>query len=156
MMVVISAARAHTRYLVLQSFLALPTPSTPLLTVLNRLPSLFALSNIINPRSIDALSFVESNSWGEAYLTSSQLDTLRLLFNELLDQLLPDTVALTDAWEFSDASLCRALGMQDGNVYKTIMSWVKQLPINNGGVEGTWGAWVDTVLKAQRQDRARL
>jgi len=121
MMLIISASRAHIEYPVLDSFNNLitspPAPlSAPLETALERLCSLFALSTIVNPRSADALYFIESNIWGEAYLNTSQLDTIRFLVNELLEQLLPEAIALTDAWDFSDASLCSALGMRDGNV----------------------------------------
>lgn len=39
-------------------------------------------------------------------------------------------ISLTDAWNFSDASLQSALGMKDGNLYETMMAWTRQLPIN--------------------------
>jgi acyl-CoA oxidase len=143
MMLLISASRAHIEYFILKSFIdtasAFPdTTSSSLRTVLNRMRSLFALSTIINPRTVDALSFVETADKDSPYLTSMQLDTIRSLVNGLLDQLLPDAIALTDAWDFSDASLCSALGMYDGNVYENIMRWAEQLPINqkawqNGG-----------------------
>lgn len=83
-----------------------------------------------------------------------QLDLIRSLVNSLLDQLLPEAIALTDAWDFSDASLCSALGMYDGNVYENIMRWVNQLPINqkawqNGGLQEGWEKWVDPILKGE-------
>lgn len=161
MMLIISASRAHIEYLVLQAFNNLitspPAPlSASLETVLQRLCSLFALSTIVNPGSTDALYFIESNSWGEAYLNTSQLDTVRFLVNELLEQLLPEAIALTDAWDFSDASLCSALGMRDGNVYENIMRWVEQMPINKGSVEGSWKKWVDPILKGGEIAKAKL
>ncbi|KAF1351516.1 acyl-CoA oxidase [Lizonia empirigonia] len=113
MMLTISASRAHIEYLILQSFTTLlsspPTPlSKTLHNTLSRLASLFALSNIINPRSTDALS------------------------------------------------LCSALGMRDGNVYENIMRWAGQMPINNSNLDGRWKKWVDTILKSDGKDRARL
>jgi acyl-CoA oxidase len=161
MILIISASRAHIEYLVLESFSDLitspPAPlSASLKSVLERLCSLFALSTIINPSSTDALQFIESNSWGEAYLNTSQLDTIRVLVNELLEQLLPEAIALTDAWDFTDASLCSALGMRDGNVYENIMRWVEQMPINKGSVEGSWGKWVDPILKCGEREKAKL
>ena len=95
------------------------------------------------------------------YLSSTQLDTIRALVNVLLDELLPDVVALTDAWDFSDASLCSAIGMSDGNVYENIMGWVEQLPINrkawkNDGVQPGWKDWVDPVLKRKGGGSAKL
>lgn len=161
MMLTISASRAHIEYLVLQCFITLlsflPTPlSKTLHNTLSRLASLFALSSIFNFRSTDAMSFIESKSWGEAYLNPSQLDTIRSLVNELLEHLLPDAIALTDAWDFSDASLCSALGMRDGNVDENIMRWAKQMPINSGNLDGRWKKWVDPILKNDGKDRARL
>ncbi|KAF2875806.1 acyl-CoA dehydrogenase/oxidase C-terminal [Massariosphaeria phaeospora] len=156
MMAIISAARAHIEYIALQAFVTqlenLPASTTPALQLaLNRLCSLFALSNLINPRSVDVLSFVE-----DGHLSSPQLDMIREQVNELLDALLPDAIALTDAWDFTDASLCSALGMADGNVYENIMRWVEQLPINqkawkeNSGVyEPGWTDSVDPILKAK-------
>ncbi|KAF1922622.1 acyl-CoA oxidase [Didymella exigua CBS 183.55] len=147
MMLIISASRAHIEYVVLQSFNAIinspPAPFSPTLeTVLERVRSFFALPTIINPRSTDALHFIESNTWGEAYLNTSQLDTIRFLVNELLEQLLPEAIALTDAWDFR----MRA--------YANIMRWVEQMPINRGSVEGSWGRWVGPILN--KEDRAKL
>jgi acyl-CoA oxidase len=70
--------------------------------------------------------------------------------------LLPEAIALTDAWDFTDASLCSALGMRDGNVYENIMRWVEQMPINKGSVEGSWGKWVDPILKCGEREKAKL
>lgn len=67
-------------------------------------------------------------------MTSEQLDTIRGHVNDLLEQLVPELTGLTDAWDFTDASLCSALGMYDGNVYENIMRWVEQMPINKDEV----------------------
>jgi acyl-CoA oxidase len=150
MMSIISAARSHTEYTVLQAFVtqldSLPDTTTPpVRLVLNRLCSLFALSNIINPRTVDAISFVE-----DGYLSLEQLDWIRELVNGLLDELMPDAIALTDAWDFTDASLCSALGMADGNVYEHVMRWVEQLPINQRAWEESDGVyqpgWTDSIV----------
>jgi acyl-CoA oxidase len=75
--------------------------------------------------------------------------------NELLDQLAPEAIALTDAWDFSDASVASAIGMKDGNVYERLMSWTRQLPTNvrarrNGGqLPGIWDEYLKPVLKAK-------
>jgi acyl-CoA oxidase len=155
MLCIIAAARAHVEYLVVLAFVnglaQLPESTSPSLrAVLSRLCSLFALSNIISPTSVYAISFVE-----DGFLTATHLQTIRGLVNDLLEKLLPDIIALTDAWDFTDASLCSALGMYDGNVYENIMRWVNQLPINqrawkeNRGVyEPGWTKWISPVLKA--------
>ena len=157
MMLLISASRVHTEYFILKSFndtiTSLPeSTSQELRLVLERMRSLFALSTIINSRSVDALSFIETTGTQSPYLSSTQLDTIRSLVDNLLDELLPNIIALTDAWDFSDASLCSAIGMYDGNVYENIMRWVEQLPVNqkawkNGGVQRGWNEWVDPILR---------
>lgn len=155
---IIGAARCHTEYMVLSAFVEgieeLPDLTSPSLkAVLNRLCSLFALSNIINPTTTNAISFIEGDI---PYLSLTQLNTIRGLLNELLEALLPDVIALTDAWDFTDASLCSAIGMYDGNVYDNIMRWVEQMPINqkawteNKGVyQPGWKRWIDPFLKAK-------
>ncbi|KAF2443667.1 acyl-CoA oxidase [Karstenula rhodostoma CBS 690.94] len=137
MLSIITAARAHIEYIVLRAFAAHihhleGTISVSLMNILATLCSLFALSHIINPRTVDAL------------------------VNGLLEGLLPEAIALTDAWDFTDASLCSALGMKDGDVYGTMMRWVEQLPINqrawehNEGVyRPGWEKWIDPILKAK-------
>ncbi|KAF1945145.1 acyl-CoA dehydrogenase NM domain-like protein [Clathrospora elynae] len=166
MMLHISASRAHIEYLVLKSFgdtiASLPdTTSSNLGTVLSHVCSLFALSTVINPRSVDALSFLETNGTQAPYLNCVQLDTIRALVNDLLDKLLPDAIALTDAWDFSDTSLCSTLGMYNGDVYGNMMRWVEQLPINqkvweNDGVQEGWKDWVDPILKQEMEAKAKL
>jgi hypothetical protein len=109
-MLLISASRAHIEYFVTQSFVdtisSLSDSTSPALrTVLGHLNSLAALSTIISPRFVDALSFIETTGTQSPYLSSAQFDTIRSLVNDLLEQLLPEAIALTDAWEFSDATM---------------------------------------------------
>ncbi|KAJ8605958.1 hypothetical protein MRB53_041251 [Persea americana] len=142
MMSLITAARAHVEYVVLQQFWsavealsATGQVSSSVLPVLKRLCSLFALSSIINPSTTDALTFLE-----HVPNLALWLDDIRDVVNDLLATLLPDLIGLTDAWDFSDASLASAIGMRDGNCYETLLNWTRQLPINvraraNGGID---------------------
>lgn len=154
MISIIAAARAHIEYGVLASFTdtvnSLASSASPsLFAVLSQLRDLFALSNIMDAPG--TVSFLESQS-----IALSQLDRIRNRVNELLEALLPNVIALTDAWDFTDASLCSALGMADGNVYETIMSWIEQMPINrrawdeNDGVyQPGWKNFIEPVLRAK-------
>lgn len=152
MMLLISTARAHAELLVLDQFItAVSAITDPLIhRTLSALRSLFALSQITNPTSIDAITFLDDN-----YLTSKQLDDVRDLINHHLTHLLPEAIGLTDAWDFSDASLASAIGMKDGNVYERLMGWTRQLPINikaheDGGVHReSWEGYVKPALKAK-------
>jgi acyl-CoA oxidase len=159
MMLIISASRAHIEFMVLKSFTAflanLPkTASEALRLVLNRLCSVFALSSIINSRSTDAISFLETTGTKSGYPYSEQLGIARA--HDVLDQLLLEVIGLTDAWGFTDASLCSALGMYDGNVYKNIMRWIEQMPINKAEVHEGWNWGVEPILKGKDAGRAKL
>jgi acyl-CoA oxidase len=151
----ISAARAHIELSILRSFTtiiaSLPSVTSPtLLSTLANLRSLFALSTIINPRTIDAQSFLTTHS-PSPYLSSAQLDAIRSLVNSLLATLLPDAIRLTDAWDFSDASLGSALGCSDGDVYGRIMKWVGEMPINKNvdDIHAGWGEFMGAIVKAK-------
>jgi acyl-CoA oxidase len=117
MMQLFSPARAHIEVIILKSFIYHVERITDNATkaVLSRLISLFALTGMTGSTSIDAIGFVED---GHLF---SQLRNIRSQINNLLDELITDTIALTDAWNFTDASLCSAIGMMDGNVYEKIM-----------------------------------
>ncbi|TLD18316.1 acyl-CoA oxidase [Venturia nashicola] len=129
MLCIVDAARAHTEYNILsdiqESLVTIPTEYQNLRPVLTRLMSLYALSTIINPASPAAITWAE-----DGYLSYSQLNDIRENVHDLLGELYYEAVGLTDAWDFSDASLCSAIGCYDGNVYERMMSWVRQLPIN--------------------------
>lgn len=150
----LGAARAHIELYILRCFIsALPTPS-PIHTVLTNLLLLFALTTISSPLSPSSSSFLE-----DAYFSRSQISTMREQTNEILEKLLPDAVALTDAWNFTDASLSSTLGCADGDVYKRIMEWTRQLPINveakgNRGVvrEG----WEESIAPFLRNGEGRM
>lgn len=131
MMEILHAGRAYVEYVALNSFydrIRLVEPS--LQPVLMRLAALFALTTITNPNASGGLSFVE-----DGHLSLDQLDTMREHVDDLLAQLCPDIIALTDAWDFTDGSLCSALGAKDGNVYERLMAWTRQLPVNQHAQE---------------------
>lgn len=157
MLAIITASRAHVEYNILRAFDdhltgLRGTISAPLEHVLDKLCSLFALSIIVNPISTDAVSFIEGGQ-----LSIPQLQTVRWLVNDLLlEELIFEAVALTDAWDFTDANLCSALGMKNGDVYATMMRWVEQLPINQrawkeheGVYKPGWKKYIDPILKAK-------
>jgi acyl-CoA oxidase len=133
------AARAHIERFILSAVvwqLNCPPAATPsaIKTVLGRLISLFGLTAIASPLEPFASSFL-----GYGYITSSHLKDMQKQIDDLLEVLLPDAIALTDAWSFSDASLASALGCADGDVCARLLAWTRQLPINveaakNGGV----------------------
>jgi acyl-CoA oxidase len=137
MMALIIAARAHIELFILVSFVdkVASIEDLSIRGVLNRLRVLFALVAIESPYSIGAIGFFE-----DGHISQAQLRDIRSLVHATLSQLVPDAVALTDAWGFTDASLQSALGRKDGDVYATLLSWARQLPLNlesaeTGGVD---------------------
>lgn len=127
------AGRAHIELYILNSSLevlsGLPIdhPSTPLPVkeALTSLITLFALSTIASPLSTSSATFLE-----DGYISNNQLLSMREHMDLLVETLTPDAIALTDAWNFSDASMASAIGCRDGDVYPRIMGWVKQLKVN--------------------------
>ncbi|PGH33734.1 acyl-CoA oxidase [[Emmonsia] crescens] len=154
LMEIIAAARAYIELLVLQDFIngveSTRATDPAIYAALSRLRSLFALTTITHPQSYDAISFVE-----DQHLNASQMRDIRHCINDLLDELLPDAIALTDGWDFTDASLCSAIGQYDGNVYETLMSWTRQMPINRGMERGggtceeAWIKWIKPALSPE-------
>ncbi|KAL3293717.1 acyl-CoA oxidase [Colletotrichum asianum] len=151
-----SAARAHTEYLILREFVraVAKVEDEEVKDVLERLRSVFALSTIVNPQSADALTFIE-----DGFMSEEQLDEIRHTLGRLLDELLPDAIGLTDAWDFTDAGLGSAIERKDGEAYETLMSWTRQLPINkmvkrNGGVHPeAWRKYIRPALKGVEEDK---
>lgn len=152
MMTLIAAARAHIEFHVIAAFIieVCSLPESPVRDVLFKLIALYGLTTITAPTPLDAISFFADN-----HLSHTQLSEIREQVDILLEQLLPDAIALTDAWNFTDASLCSAIGMRDGNAYERIMEWVKQLPINeNAKKEGDvfkegWEKYIEPVIRAR-------
>lgn len=152
MMASIDAARAHTEYQVLLAIRAqmdaIPPEYKGIMPVLTRVMSLYALSSIINPYSTAAITWAE-----DGYLSLSQLDDIRAVVDALLGELYYDALALTDAFDFTDASLASAIGCYDGNCYERMMEWVKQVPINveaakTGGVyQSGWKKYIEPFVR---------
>jgi acyl-CoA oxidase len=84
----------------------------------------------------------------DSHINLSQMHELQECVDELLAKLYPEAVALTDAWDFSDACLSSAIGCKDGNAYERLLAWTCQVPINeivkkSGGVY--MNAWENTI-----------
>jgi hypothetical protein len=157
MLCVIDAARAHTEYQILENIhetlRTIPPEYQELKPVLTRLMSLYALSTIMNPHSPAAITWAE-----DGHLSYSQLNDIREVVHDLLGELYFEAIGLTDAWDFTDASLCSAIGCYDGNAYERMMSWVRQLPINvkareNGQVYKK--GWEETLKPFLREGMVR-
>lgn len=125
--ILVNAARAHTEVHNVSSFIdqISTLEEGPTRDVLSRLLSLFALTTIVSLSANNTISFVKDD-----YLSHEQRGNNREHIDGLLDVLVPDAIALTDAWNFTDGSLASAIDCKDGNAHERIMRWTRQLPIN--------------------------
>ncbi|XP_006463429.1 hypothetical protein AGABI2DRAFT_225220, partial [Agaricus bisporus var. bisporus H97] len=140
MMRLIAAARHHVEYYTLESFIRNleEIQDAGVQRVMRHVCRLYALSTIESPNSIGSSSFFE-----DGYISIEQIKAIHEHTNTTLEAVLPDAIGLTDAWNFSDASLASALGRKDGNVYEVLLEWTRQLPMNVRN--RTTGAGVDAV-----------
>jgi Acyl-CoA oxidase len=93
--------------------------------VLRTLCSLFALSTL----EANLGDFREADT-----LSSAQAAAVRATVGTLCSALRPEAVLLVDAFHFSDALLCSAIGRYDGNVYPALMEWAMQEQLNSSTV----------------------
>jgi acyl-CoA oxidase len=160
-LILLAAGRAHIEVFILQSCIEqlslLPATTSPsIATVLKRLISLFGLSTIASPLSLSSSSFLTST-----FLTVTHLRQMRKQIDGLEEVLLPDAIALTDAWSFTDGYLRSAIGYKDGDVYRRIMEWTRQLPINvkaaeNGALKKGWEEAIKGFIGRDLSFKAKL
>ena len=161
-MILMAAAKAHVEYIILREFVGAVTKVTSssedraICVVMYRLCALFALTTMTGESGGggggggSGPSFLE-----DAALVPARLGEARELISRLLDELLPDAIGLTDAWDFTDGCLCSAIGRYDGDAYATLMRWTEQLPINvtaraNDGVHTeSWTRFIRPTLKSK-------
>jgi len=92
-------------------------------------------------------------------ISDTQADLMLQRINELLTEIRPDAVALTDAFGLSDYDLKSTLGRHDGNVYEAIYEEAKRCPLNQTDVMVGWEDYakefdmkfLDMTAKTQRQ-----
>lgn len=63
-------------------------------------------------------------------INTNQLDLLRQHEFTLLARLRPNAVALVDAFDWRDETLCSALGRHDGRVYEALYDMAKESPMS--------------------------
>eukprot|EP00756_Hemistasia_phaeocysticola_P023045 Hpha_TRINITY_DN15868_c2_g3::TRINITY_DN15868_c2_g3_i2::g.192178::m.192178/K00232/E1.3.3.6, ACOX1, ACOX3; acyl-CoA oxidase len=116
--------------------------------VLERLFELMALQQIHENRG-DWLGVINE----------AQADLMLDRINELLAEIRPDAVALTDGFGFSDYDLKSTLGRYDGNVYEAIYEEARRSPLNQADKMVGWDDYskefdmkfLDMTAKGQRQ-----
>lgn len=71
----------------------------------------------------------QGTDFGAVVSPAQQRWVLRRI-NQLLNEIRPDAVALTDGWGYLDSQLKSTLGRHDGNVYEAIYEEAKKSPLN--------------------------
>lgn len=67
----------------------------------------------------------------------------------LLVEVRPESVALADAFNFSDYWLNSAIGGYDGKVYETMYEWVKHSPFNKSEVPPGYEEYLKPLITAK-------
>lgn len=129
MLRLIEAARSHISHFVLTSFAAalVTVHGTECNLALRQLCHLFALTQL-SPQ-LPTCRAMPSVS-GTYPVASGFEDQAAVEIDRLLTVLRREAIGLTDAWDFSDGSLASAIGCRDGDAYERLISWTRQLPIN--------------------------
>lgn len=116
----IEAARAHMSIFTYRSFyekINNEAKSPALKVVLQRLCMLYGIEKLL----LHPLGILESE-----YISPKQIVLLKEKKNVLMEQIRPDVLGLVDAFAYPDNTLKSALGLYDGNVYETLLQWVRE------------------------------
>ncbi|XP_033120885.1 peroxisomal acyl-coenzyme A oxidase 1-like isoform X2 [Anneissia japonica] len=86
----------------------------------------------------------------DGYFSGHQIDLVEKQVIQLLDKVRPNSVALVDAFDFSDRVLDSVLGRYDGNVYENLYKWAKSCPMNEKEVPDAYGKYIRPFLMENR------
>ncbi|KAK0548679.1 hypothetical protein OC845_003468 [Tilletia horrida] len=102
------------------------------------LHALFSLSRNITPLVLSTPASEDrkrgralAGSGGKAFLDSTAVVALDAAIRELVEELLPQAIGLTDAFGWSDWELNSDLGRRDGRVYEQMMADAEANPLNH-------------------------
>merc|ERR1711957_162028 len=115
----IKSTYSHCYYIIALNFVTKINECTDagLKTILTRLFSLFTCS-----------TFLDDN-WGET-LAPNQHSLIKETINELMTEIRPDAIAITDAFDYSDNLLKSSIGGHDGNVYENLFDAAQKSELN--------------------------
>ncbi|KDQ11213.1 hypothetical protein BOTBODRAFT_177465 [Botryobasidium botryosum FD-172 SS1] len=126
--------------------------------VLNELLLLFLLTSLEAALSdIFAFSLIQP-----LHTAEDATAPLREAISRICRSLLPEAIALTDAFGFSDWELDSSLGVYDGNVYQALWDRAQEEPLNQRQVVEGYAEFIKPILKMGEQavrakkDRAKL
>jgi Acyl-CoA oxidase len=91
---------------------------------------------------------VTANETVTCDLQGSKVSGLRRQMQQMLR---PNAISLVDSWAFTDYELNSALGRQDGDVYRALLSMAKGSPLNKTDEGPAWEAVMKPAIeKLQR------
>jgi hypothetical protein len=92
----------------------------------------------------------------DGYLSSSQLNVVENTVLQLLAALRPNSVALVDAFDFTDRLLGSVLGRYDGQVYENLYNWALNSPLNKTQVILILSAFFDVAKFGYHDDEIEV
>ena len=116
----VESARAHTAVYTYKAFferINSVVKDPALKVVLQRLCVLYGIEIILR----HPLGLVESE-----YVTPKQFKLINQRKQALLREIRPEVIGLVDSFGYPDNTLRSALGQYDGNVYETLLKWVRE------------------------------
>jgi len=130
----IDAARSHIFFYTYKAFLEKIENEVPetskLRGALEKLCALYGIEKLLS----NPVGLAETG-----YLNSKQFIMLRERRDWLLEHIREDAIGLVDAFDYPDNTLQSALGRYDGNVYETLMDWVRKYnEFNKHDWSDTW------------------
>ena len=121
------ASRAHIFYFTFKSFMQMiqdEVKDEGIANVLRKLCLLYGIQKLLDY----PLGVAESG-----YFLPTHFSYLKEKREDLLEELRPEIVALTDAFAYRDESLHSALAVSDGKVYETLYDWASNKNYLNTG-----------------------
>ena len=120
-----NAVRAHTFTFMLEHFVGAVRSAQAfdpaVSAALKRLCILFALANLVD------------DQWA-GVLQHEQVQMCRTAASKTMEDIRPDIIALTDAFDLPDHVLVSAIGRSDGNVYEALYTAATRCPLNKDQV----------------------
>ncbi|XP_069363234.1 acyl-coenzyme A oxidase 1-like isoform X2 [Maniola hyperantus] len=141
----IAAAEAHARVILLSVYKTeverrASTLSAPLATVLHQLLEMYYIYWTLEKIG-DFLLYTK--------LTASDVRDLQHRYEDLLEKIRPNAVALVDAFDFRDEILCSTLGAYDGRAYERLMEEALKSPLNAEPVNQSFEKYLKPFMRGK-------
>jgi len=134
----LKATYAHGFYILSNNFMNKINECTDqkLKAVLTRLFHLYSWSNFLD------------DNWGQI-IEPSQYVFIKEAVNEVMEEIRPDAIALTDAFDYPDSLLKSTIGGYEGNVYESLFDAAQNSSLNQQEVFDGYNEFLKPVLNQE-------